>query len=185
MMESKLVRCVVCGTMWHYVAPNNTTTKQSRVLGMMHWTIFWFAVFLSIFSLFFARNAMISLWPPVASFYRIIGLETSDAQKNLQVQNVSNFFVQEKGKLYMRLKGEIVNVSEKVQILPCVTISLRNEETIGDSGADEEQCVPFKKIWTHDMHYKKMLPNQRIVFESELQSVPYHNLICDIKLDSM
>ncbi|MDR3155935.1 MAG: zinc-ribbon domain-containing protein [Holosporaceae bacterium] len=182
--ESKLVRCAVCCTMWHYVAANYTAaTKQSRVWYMIYWTVFWFAVFLSIFSLFFARDAMVRIWPPVTNFYRAVGLGVDGTKKNLQIQNVSNFFVQKSGNLYMGLKGEIVNVSDRVQVLPCVTISLQNEESVTDS--KEERRAPYKKTWTHDMNYKKLLPNQQVVFETELQSVPYHNLICDLKLDVM
>jgi hypothetical protein len=90
-----------------------------------------------------------------------------------------DFFVHKDGKLYMGLRGELVNISNEVQVLPSVTISLRDD----DVGVEKKGRAAYKKIWTHDMMYKKMLPNQKIIFETELQSVPYNNLICDIRLD--
>jgi hypothetical protein len=104
----------------------------------------------------------------------------NDARKTLVIQNVSNFFVQNNKKLYMGLKGEIVNISNDVQILPSITVSLRDEEL---AMADKLGRAPYRKIWTHDMMYKKLLPNQKVIFETELQSVPYSNIICDLKLD--
>ena len=77
----------------------------------------------------------------------------------------------------MGLKGELVNVSNEVQILPSITISLKDDDHL------PPKDVHFKKIWTHDMVYKKILPNQKVTFETELQSIPYNNLVCDIKLD--
>jgi hypothetical protein len=181
MVESKLVRCAVCGTMWQFTPPIYDTPKQPRALNMVYWTIFLFSVFLAIFSLFRARDTLVRLWPPAVSFYKTLGLSVNDFKKNLQIQNVSNFFLQKNGKLYMGLKGEITNVSDEVQVLPCVTISLKDEESV--TGSDGDKHTPYKKVWTHDMNYKKLLPNQQIVFETEMQSVPYRNLICDLKLD--
>jgi hypothetical protein len=79
----------------------------------------------------------------------------------------------------MGLKGELMNVSNEVQSLPGLMFSLK------DDGLVSPERPPYKKIWTHDLMYKKLLPNQKVIFETELQSIPYNNLICDIKLDAM
>ena len=78
----------------------------------------------------------------------------------------------------MGLKGELINISDSVQILQSITISLKNDETVKNDSS-------YKKIWTHNLTYKKLLPNQKVTFETELQSVPYNNLICDITLDTL
>jgi hypothetical protein len=83
--------------------------------------------------------------------------------------------VRKSDKLYMGLKGELINVSNDVQIMPSLVISLKSD--------DQTSKAPYRKVWTHDLMYNKLLPNQKVLFETELQSVPCNNLICDIKMD--
>ncbi len=178
--ESKMVRCAICGTTWHQSAAEKILENKNNVPHIIKWTFFWFVVFISIFSIFFTKNTIIKIWPPIVELYRVLGVNAgTDAKKTLVIQNISNFFVQKGNKLYMGLKGELVNTSNEVQILPSITISLKEDESI----IEKKSKSSYKKSWTHDLMYKKLLPNQRVVFETELQSVPYNNLVCDIKLD--
>jgi hypothetical protein len=173
--RGKLVRCAMCGATWQQSAVDESGTGRQRVLDLIKWTFFWFAVFVSIFSLFFARNAVVKIWPHVADFYEFVGVQ-NESKGAFSIQNMSNFFIMKDDTLYMGLKGELVNISDEVQTVPGITISLRNEE-------NSENCPRYRKMWSHNLTYKKLLPNQKIVFETELQSVPHNNLICDIKLD--
>ena len=173
--NGKFVRCAMCGATWQQSPTNEMCERKHRVLGLINWTCFWFAVFISVFSLFFAKDAVLKIWPSSASFYEAVGMIPAD-KKAFVIQKVSNFFVRKDGKLYMGLRGEIVNVSDEVQPLAGITISLKSDEkTPGNA--------EYKKIWTHDLAYKKFLPNQKVMFETELQSVPYSNLICNIELN--
>ena len=173
--NGKFVRCAMCGATWQQAPVNRMCERKQRVFDLIKWTCFWFAVFISVFSLFFAKNAVMKIWPASASFYETVGMIPKD-KKAFVIQKVSNFFVRKDGKLYMGLRGEIVNVSEEVQPLAGITISLKNDEQ-AESGHE------YKKMWTHNLAYKKFLPNQKVVFETELQSVPCNNLICDIELN--
>ncbi|MDR2781085.1 MAG: zinc-ribbon domain-containing protein [Holosporaceae bacterium] len=175
--KEKMVRCAMCGTTWQQSASCEVDEKRQRVWCLIEWTFFWFIVFVTIFSLFFAKNAVAKIWPSSVVFYEAIGMQSS-WKKTFALQNLSNFFVVRNNTLYMGLKGELINVSESVQTLPSITISLKDAEPV----TKEFSC---KKIWTHNLTYKKLLPNQKVVFETELQSVPYHNLICDITLDTL
>lgn len=175
--DGKLVRCVICGATWQQLAVSGVNDDKSRVIETIKWTFFWSIVFISLFMLFFAKSTVTRVWTPAASFYTFLENKQAGEKKMFKMNNVSNFFVKKCGKLYMGLKGELVNTSDEVQILPSITISLKNEE-----GAAPGK-FRFKKIWTHDMLYKKILPNQKVAFETELQSIPHNNLICDIKLD--
>ena len=177
--EGKLVRCALCSTTWQQNAIDESIDKKRRALNLINWTLFWFATFVFVFSLFFTKDAVIKIWPPAASFYEIIGLSSTDTKKVFAIKNVSNFFVQKNEKLYMGLRGELINISDKVQPIPSLVISLRDD----DSTVEKEGRPPYKKIWSHDLAYNKLLPNQKVIFETELQGVPYDNLICDIKLD--
>jgi predicted Zn finger-like uncharacterized protein len=175
----KMVRCAICSTTWQQVATDEAADRKFHTHHIIKWTFFWFTVFVSIFSLFFTSGIVLKIWPPAACFYDLIGVNHQDAKKMISIQNISNFFVQKNGKLYMGLKGELTNISGDVQVLPSLTISLRNDEYI-----DEKiHRSAYQKIWTHDLMYNKLLPNQKVVFETELQSVPCNNLICDIRLN--
>jgi hypothetical protein len=176
--NGKMVRCAICSITWQQMATDETADRKSHVRHVIRWTFFWFIVFVSLFSLFFTKSIILQIWPPAACFYDLIGVNHQDAKKMLSIQNISNFFTQKNGKLYMGLKGELMNISGDVQVLPSLTISLRNDESDGKNSS-----IPYQKVWTHDLMYNKLLPNQKIVFETELQSVPYNNLICDIKLN--
>ena len=74
------------------------------------------------------------------------------------------------------IKGELSNISDEVQMVPKLVIGLRDDNTSNPS---------FRTSWTHRLNYKKLLPNQKIIFETDLKSVPYSNLICDIKLNTL
>jgi predicted Zn finger-like uncharacterized protein len=174
--REKLVRCAMCWTTWQQ-SSSGEIDKHRRVRHITKWTFFWFTVFVSIFSLFFAKSAVIKFWPSSVAFYEMSGIFGS-AQKSFIIQNLSNFFVVKNSTLYMGLKGELTNISDDVQILPSITISLKDEDVI-------RKEYPYEKIWRHNLTYKKLLPGQKIVFETELQSVPYNNLICDINLDTI
>ena len=177
--EGKLVRCAMCSTTWQQNLVDESSDKKRRALDLINWTLFGFVAFVFLFSLFFAREAMVKIWPPAAGFYELTGLSSADTKKIFAIRNVSNFFVQKNDKLYMGLRGELINISDKVQPIPSLIISLKDD----DSVTNKNKKYPYKKIWSHDLAYKKLLPNQKVVFETELQSIPYNNLICDIKLD--
>jgi hypothetical protein len=165
----------MCGATWQQSAGGEAEEKKRRFIYLTQWTFFWSIVFVSIFSLFFARNALVKIWPPIGDFYEALQGEPT---KSFAIQNISNFFVVKKGGLYMGLKGELINVSDKARSLPSVTISLTDDENINKES-------PYQKVWTHNLTYEKLLPNQKVAFETELQKVPYNNLICDIKLDAL
>ena len=174
--KEKLVRCTMCGATWQQ-SSDESVEKRQRTFNLIKWTFFWFVVLVVIFSLFFAPNSVIKIWPPAEDFYDVIGIQ-SKSRKSFVVQNLSNFFVMKNNTLFMGLKGELVNVSDAVKAPGSITISLKDDE-------DVEKDLQFKKIWIHNLTYKKLLPNQKVLFETELQSVPCNNLICDIKLDSL
>jgi hypothetical protein len=173
--RGKLVRCAMCGATWEQSAFDELAVKKQRALDLVKWTFFWFAVFVTIFSFLFARNAVVKVWPHMADLYELMGVK-NETKGAFAIQNMSNFFVAKNDTLYMGLKGELVNTSNEVQTIPSIAIFLRDEENV-------ENHSRYKKMWTHNLTYKKLLPNQKIVFETELQSVPRSNLICDIKLD--
>lgn len=175
--DGKLVRCVICGATWRQMAIPEVKSRKNQIRETIKWTFFWSVVFCTLFFLFFAKSTAIKIWPPMAGFYETVGMLPTTRANALKISNISNFLLKKDGKLMIGLKGELLNLSNEVQILPSITISLRNDDRQNNKNAT------FKKIWTHDMQYRKILPNQKVFFETEPQSVPCGNLICDIKLD--
>jgi predicted Zn finger-like uncharacterized protein len=176
--REKLVRCTMCGATWQQLSSGEEVDeRRRRAWDLTKWFFFWFTVFVTIFSLFFAKNAVVKVWPSSVVFYEALGMQNSP-RRSFVIQNLSNFFVVKSNTLYMGLKGELINISDDVQVLPSITISLKNDESSKPNSS-------YKKIWTHNLTYKKLLPNQKVVFETELHSVPYNNLICDITLDTL
>ncbi|MDR2646340.1 MAG: zinc-ribbon domain-containing protein [Holosporaceae bacterium] len=175
--KEKLVRCAMCGATWQPLPYNESAEKRLRVFNIIKWIFFWFVIFVTVFPLFFAPGSIIKIWPSIADFYRVVGMYDGSG-KSLVIQNLSNFFVTRNNVLYMGLKGELINTSDSVKSLASITISLKDDDATNKNSR-------YRKEWTHNLTYKKLLPNQKVVFETELQSVPCNNLICDIKLDSM
>jgi predicted Zn finger-like uncharacterized protein len=178
--SGKLVRCAVCCTTWQQCAVNEIVDEKYNVRYAAKWAFFWLVVLSLIFSLFFAKDFAIKIWPPVTELYNVFDIKHIDKRKLFVMKNISNFFVQREDKLYMGLKGELINTSKDIQYLPSITISLRDDDSVGGDKRD----VHYNKVWIHNMMYKKLLPNQKIIFETELQNVPYNNLVCDIKLNT-
>lgn len=172
--EGKLVRCAVCSMTWQQRPVKEKESKDIR--GLFLSTFFWFVVFITIFPILFTPKTVSKYWPASASFYKAIGMNSSSDQKAFSVKNVSSFFVKRNGNLYMGIKGELSNISDEVQMVPKLVIGLRDDNTSNPS---------FRTSWTHRLNYKKLLPNQKIIFETDLKSVPYTNLICDIKLNTL
>ena len=170
----KLVRCAVCGTNWQQTPVKNKSSNE--ISELLKSTFYWFAVFIILFSILFAPKTVSKYWPASVSFYKLIGIDKSLDKNAFSIKNVSNFFVKRNGKLYMGIKGELCNISGEVQMVPKLVIKLKNDNTSNPA---------FQISWTHELTYKKLLPNQKIIFETDLKSVPYTNLICDIKLNTL
>ncbi len=170
----KLVRCAVCGMTWQQCPVENK--KSDEVSGLLKSTFYWFTVFITLFSILFAPKTVSKYWPASASFYKLIGIDKSMNQNAFSIKNVSNFFVKRNGRLYMGIKGELGNISNEVQMVPKLIINLKNDDSLNPE---------FQTSWTHELTYKKLLPNQKIIFETDLKNVPYTNLICDIKLNTL
>jgi len=170
----KLVRCAVCGTTWQQTPVEEK--RSDEISSLLKSTFYWFSVFIILFSILFAPKTVSKYWPASISFYKLIGIDKSLDQNAFSIKNVSNFFVKRNGKLYMGIKGELWNISNEVQMVPKLVIKLRNDNTLNPA---------FQTSWTHELTYKKLLPNQKIIFETDLKSVPYTNLICDIKLNTL
>ena len=169
----KLVRCAVCGTTWQQIPVKEK--KSDEVVALCKATLYWFTVFITLFSFFISPQTVSKYWPASASFYKLIGFGDSIDKKAFSIKNVSSFFVKKNGRLYMGIKGELSNISNEVQMVPKLVIGLK-DDTLGTG---------FKASWIHELNYKKLLPNQKVIFETDLKSVPYTNLICDIKLNTL
>lgn len=172
--DGKLVRCAMCGTVWQQNPVREK--KENSILSMLKVSLFWFAVFIVLFSIIFAPRTVMRYWPASVSFYEAIGVGSGLNKKVFSVKNVSSFFVKRNGKLYMGIKGELDNISNEVQMVPSLNISLKNDSLSESS---------FKTDWTHKLAYKKLLPNQKVIFETDLKNVPFTNLVCEIKLNAL
>lgn len=172
--KGKMVRCAVCGMTWQQSPVEET--KSENIGRLFQSTFYWFVVFISVFSILFAPKTVSKYWPASASFYKVIGMNNSSNQQAFSVKNVSSFFVKRNGNLYMGIKGELSNISNEVQMVPKLVIGLRD---------DNPSNTSFQTSWTHKLNYKKLLPSQKIIFETDLKNVPYSNLICDIKLNTL
>ncbi|MBE6447161.1 MAG: hypothetical protein E7015_01595 [Alphaproteobacteria bacterium] len=173
--EGKMVRCTICGTTWQQGSIYKQEKREDLVKNLQI-TTFWFIVFICIFSLIFAKNAVINFWPASASFYEAIGVKDSETSSAFSIKDISSFFIRKDDKLYMGIKGELTNITNDVQMVPGLTISLRSDDNVTPS---------FNSSWNHELTCKKLLPNQKIIFETDLKSIPYTDIICEIKLNTL
>ncbi len=173
--EGKMVRCAICSMTWQQGSLYKQE-KRENVIENLKVTAFWFSVFIFVFPFIFAKKTVIKFWPAATSFYNLIGVKSSNDKSAFSIKNISSFFIKKNGKLYMGIKGELSNITDEVQMVPSLTISLRN---------DNSSSEVFNMSWTHELMYKKLLPNQKIIFETDLKKVPYENLICNIKLNTI
>lgn len=172
--NGKLVRCAICGTVWQQ-APVSAN-KENGILSMLKISMFWFTVFITLFSIAFAPRTVMKFWPASISFYEAVGMDVGWSKKVFSVKNVSSFFVKKGGSLYMGIKGELDNTSDEVQMVPSLEICLKK---------DSLSKPKFETVWTHKLTYKKLLPNQKVIFETDLKKVPYTNLVCEVRLNAL
>jgi predicted Zn finger-like uncharacterized protein len=174
--SGKLVRCAVCGTVWQQSPVDEKALKRKQLLNVVGWTFFYAVVFTSVALLFLGKDFVIDKWSASESFYEYVGMHNNDVKNDTFVlDNVSYFFVRKNGDLYIGIRGELSNTASEVKTVPTITITLRNDP--------EVESEPFKKIWVHKLQYQKLLPAQKVLFETKLQRVSSDNLLCDIKLN--
>lgn len=174
--SGKLVRCAVCGTVWQQMPVDEAAQRKKRIWDIVNWTVFYATVFTSFAFLFGRRDFMIEKWPASESFYKYVGMcNTGVKDSTFLLDNVSYFFVRKSGDLYIGLRGELTNTSVEAKAVPSIAITLKNDP--------EVDTIPFKKVWVHKLQYEKLLPTQKVLFETKLQRVQSDNLLCDIKLN--
>ena len=78
----------MCSTTWQQNIVDESLDKKRKVWNLINWTLFGFVAFIFVFSLFFAKEAMVKIWPASASFYEAIGMNPLDTKKIFALRNV-------------------------------------------------------------------------------------------------
>lgn len=89
------------------------------------WFISGFVVLGIIAALYFGRYYIVHKWSYAGKLYEVLGIETNPFAYHLDLQNVSWMpGVDENGNPIFILKGYIINRSEKVKMIPPLTIAI-------------------------------------------------------------
>lgn len=108
--------------------------------------------------LFFGRNTIVERFPTTAPIYNAIGVKVS--QSGLEVESPTLRLAVVNGETTVVINGVIRNISNKVQSLPMLRLSLHNPS--GEEVAN----------WLVDMEKPVLRPRERIEFASEYPNPP-------------
>ena len=140
---------------------NNKIKERSSI--KYKWFIFGFIIVGILSALYLGRYQIVDRWPYAKKLYEPIGIETNPLVHHLELQNVSWMpSVNENQNPIFILKGVIVNRSEKVQMIPLLSIvfltSSKNGEMCKDAG-----CVVDR--WVAHTSNDRILPGETYPFQ--------------------
>ncbi|MBL0942391.1 MAG: zinc-ribbon domain-containing protein [Alphaproteobacteria bacterium] len=134
------------------------------------------AILLSLGSLYIARYSIVHMWPPAKQAYQMVGLSVTPPGAGLKIENTSSMYMEENGKTYLIVKGEVVNTSQQVITIPPLIINLRGScEQLGwfsrvwswlmGEKTVENNCILQK--WRHIFSENRLFSGERVAFETE------------------
>jgi predicted Zn finger-like uncharacterized protein len=106
------------------------------------------------------RSSVVALWPGSAGIYASLGLPTAPLGSGLELRQVNSAVNQVNGKPTLVVAGEIVNIAQKPEPVPTLTISLR------DTGGK------MIKAWTLTPDRPQLTAGETLPFHSSLTSPP-------------
>lgn len=180
--EGRKVRCVACDHTWiqtpiesmmplkidpaEVLAHPPAANESSPARFSVGWIVFFLAIILFAGAGYFGRHMIVSTWPSTAVLYEAFNLNVVLPGQGLKVENVQPNHIEENGKTSLIVRGEVVNTSQVVQVIPPIHIQLMGP--CHDDPAN--QCV--MKEWQHAFSESRLLPGERIAFETEPQETP-------------
>ncbi len=183
------VRCANCGHVWHQTAPMDAnapapiamtppvTTPQPlpegsnlpampddvapRRSSAIGWLVLLLVVIGVIGGLLLARKDVVSLWPPAARLYGLIGLDDfGRTGAGLEIREVASQRLEQGGSTALVVQGTIVNVSTRPRPVPNVQVVAR-----GAGGV-------VLKSWSFAPGAPILLPGDSVPFRRELADAP-------------
>lgn len=175
--EGRKVRCVICKHTW-YQAPHEALITMKidpeelpanpRAVNESNpprfsagWMSFCAALVLVFGGIYFGRNMIVQSWPAFAVAYESLGFEVALPGAGLKVENIQPQHTEDNGKNILVVRGEVVNTSKHVSVIPPIHIQLMGSCTEDPAN----QCVV--KEWQHAFSESRLLPGERIAFETE------------------
>jgi predicted Zn finger-like uncharacterized protein len=177
--EGRKVRCVACNHTWvqsaiesmmplkidpmdipaHPHAANESIPPRFS----FGWIVFCLSIMLLLGSGYFGRHMIVQTWPVLTPIYETLGFEVLVPGQGLKVENVQPNHTEHDGKTILVVRGEVVNTSKHVQVIPPIHIQLMGPCEVEAAN----QCV--LKEWQHAFSESRLLPGERIAFETEPQ----------------
>ncbi len=108
---------------------------------------------------YFARNAIIDVWPPASMLYRMAGLAPGPGF-GLELRNVAPTREREGGTAVLVISGEVVNTSSRSRPVPTLQGSLL------DAGRNEIHS------WTFEVDPGELAPGQTGTFNTRVPNPP-------------
>ncbi len=106
------------------------------------------------------QSSIVSAWPNAKRFYDLVGLTSVPASVRFGFQNVKHSDVTVDGRDYIRIEGELVNLSEVPGDVPDLRVNF----------LDVEGRVV--KTWRFPPPERKMLPDETVTFVTQVPTPP-------------
>lgn len=179
--DSRMVRCVVCGTTWQQDSVLNTNTKSKPKNYNSVWKSLCSVAFFGLVSvyMYFYTPYIVN----IPKYYSCLVNPVSCSKCNFDVKKISHFFVKKDDGNYVKIEGEIENLSDVPLSNLKLVFNLKTfpDDKIEASLGDSE--IFFNETWVEDIKSESVTPSGNIAFSSVLKKVPMHDILCTIKLD--
>lgn len=178
--DSRMVRCVVCGTTWQQdsvLSPNSKSKSKS------YGSVWKYLLSMAFFGL--AYSYMYFYTPYIINipkYYACMIKPDNCSKCSFGVKKISHFFVKKDDGNYVKIEGEIENLSD----VPLNNLKLVfNLKTFPNDKIEEclsDSEIFFNETWVENIKPESVTPSGNIAFSSVLKKVPMHDVLCTIKL---
>lgn len=179
--DSRMVRCVICGTTWQQDAVNSVSKKTKKTvfnqvfiwaLSVLCWGV--------VGSYIYVATPCVDNFPKYWNYL----FKSNNNECRFLVKNISHAFVKKDDGYYVKVLGEIENLS----IIPSDKLNLVfNLRTYPDKNIESEVAddnVYFNETWVEKIKSENIKNGRIITFSSFLKKIPVHDVLCTIKLDN-
>lgn len=183
--EGRQVRCLACSHVWRKTPPSIHQTPPPAFLGgvdidrpinvsnekrssRVGWVVFASLLVLCFSVLIFGRNFIVTHWPGGEKYYDLIGLHVNLPGSGLSITNQSSQILSDGPVELVRVMGNVVNTSERVQPIPPLKIKLMGDVSHPKcltSSKETHSCVLDE--WEHRLSEQSLLPGEKLQFETD------------------
>ena len=182
--KGRRVRCIACNHVWRQEPEISSLSKSASTIKIpeltvdprppaekrpsrLKWVIFMMLLLSLISLLSFERAYIVKMWPQSEQIYEHLGLQASLPGSGLSIINVTPQVHYDGSVEMVKLSGDIVNTSNRVQTLPPLKIKSLGNNSHPKCLKNQPGSGCVLDYWEQRLSQSPLLPEEHLHFETE------------------